>query len=72
MISGRPATCHHVRICGSARDDHRAIPLAPEYHLLQHGPKTSIEALGKAKFQERYGVDLEAAIAEYRRRYLAR
>ncbi len=70
MISGRAATIHHVRLCGSARDDHRILPLAPEYHLIQHGPRTSIEALGKRRFEERYGIDIEASVAEYRRRYL--
>jgi hypothetical protein len=71
MISGRPATIHHVRICGSARDDHRILPLAPEYHLYQHGPETSIEGLGKRKFEERYGVDIEERVANYRALYLA-
>jgi hypothetical protein len=29
---------------------------------MQHGPHFSIEALGKAKFDRRYRVDLEAAV----------
>jgi hypothetical protein len=70
MISGRAATIHHVRICGGRRDDHRILPLAPEYHLIQHGPRTSIEALGKRKFEERYGVNIEERVAWYRRAYL--
>ena len=69
MISGRRATVHHVRRCGEPKDDRRTLPLAPEYHLIQHGPKTSIEALGKAKFEARYRVNLEAAILEYNARY---
>lgn len=69
MISGRPATIHHVLICGGRRDDHRILPLAPEYHLIQHGPRTSIEALGKRGFEARYGVDIEERVADYRRRY---
>jgi hypothetical protein len=71
MISGRPATIHHVRVCGGRRDDHRILPLAPEYHLLQHGPRSSIEALGKRGFEVRYGVNIEERVADYRARYLA-
>jgi len=71
MISGRRATVHHVRRCGEPKNDRRTLPLAPEYHLIQHGPRTSIEALGKAKFEKRYGVDIEASIAKYNERYEA-
>lgn len=69
MISGRPATVHHVRFCGSPKDDRRTLPLAPEYHMIGFGSETSIEALGKAKFEARYGVDIEAEIREYNERY---
>jgi hypothetical protein len=72
LVCGMPATCHHVRICGSSRDDARVLPLCPVHHLIQHGPRTSIEALGKRGFEERYGVDIEERVADYRRRYLAR
>jgi hypothetical protein len=37
--------------------------------MIQHGPRTSIEGLGKAKFEARYGVDLEASILRYNERY---
>lgn len=67
-----PATIHHVRLCGSARDDHRALPLCPMHHQIQPGPRTSIEALGKRKFEQMYGVDLEASIQQYRREYAVR
>ena len=69
MISGGRATVHHVRRCGEPKDDRRTLPLAPEYHMIQNGPRTSIEALGKAKFERRYRVNLEAAIVRYNRRY---
>jgi hypothetical protein len=71
MISGRPATVHHVRLCGGRRDDYRILPLAPEYHLIQHG-KESIENLGKRGFEARFGIDLEAEIVKYRERYAAK
>ena len=69
MISGRRSTVHHVRFCGSPKNDRRTLPLAPEYHQIQPGPHTSIEALGKAKFEARYGVDIESAIAKYNEQY---
>jgi hypothetical protein len=69
MIRGQGATVHHVRRFGEPKNDRRTVPLAPEYHLIQHGPRTSIEALGKAKFEALYGVDLEAKIVEYNRAY---
>ena len=69
LISGRRATVHHVRFCGSPKDDRRTLPLAPEYHMIQQGPRTSIEALGKAKFERRYKVNIEAAIVAYNTRY---
>ncbi|MGD0497513.1 MAG: hypothetical protein ABSC23_03655 [Bryobacteraceae bacterium] len=69
MISGRRATVHHVRRFGEPKDDRRTLPLAPEFHQIQAGPESSIEALGKAKFEDRYGVDIEASIKRYNARY---
>jgi hypothetical protein len=69
MISGRRATVHHVRRFGEPKDDRRTLPLAPEYHMIQNGPRTSIEALGKRNFEARYAVDLEASIKRYNARY---
>jgi hypothetical protein len=65
-------TIHHVRRCGEPKNDRRTVPLPEEKHLIQHGPYTSIEALGKKKFEERYGVDLEAAIVRYNEQYAAK
>jgi hypothetical protein len=40
---------------------HRLIvPLAPEYHLIQHGPRQSVEALGHRGFYRLHGIDLLA------------
>lgn len=69
MISGKRPTLHHVRRFGEPKDDRRVLPLAPEYHMKDYGPRTSIEALGKVKFEARFGVDLEAAIVKYNARY---
>lgn len=64
LISGRPATLHHVTasIHGGriSRSHKRVVPLAPEYHMIQHGPRTSVEALGHRGFYELYGIDLLA------------
>lgn len=56
-------TLHHVsgyadRAGRFSRDDWLVVPLAPEYHLIQFGPKTSVEALGHQGFFETYGIDL--------------
>ena len=69
MISGKPATVHHVRFFGSCKDDRRTLPLAPEYHQIQAGP-LSIEVLGKSRFEAMHGVSIEAKILEYQRAYL--
>lgn len=68
MICGEPATVHHVRTLGSPKDDTRTLPLAPRYHMIQWGTE-SIEALGKKKFQERHGVNIEAEISRLQQLY---
>lgn len=65
LVSGkRPVTLHHVTasIHGGriARSHRRVVPLAEEYHLIQHGPRTSVEALGHGGFYLTYGIDLLA------------
>ena len=64
LISGKPATIHHVRRFGEARNDHRTVPLAPEFHFHAAGP-LSIERLGKRKFERHFNVNLEAEIRRY-------
>ena len=65
IVSGRPATLHHVTAyadrMGSFTRSHRLIvPIAPEYHLIQHGPAMSVEALGHRGFYQEHGIDLYA------------
>jgi hypothetical protein len=66
LVSGRqPVTLHHVtgyadRMGRFARSHRLIVPLAPEYHLIQHGPKSSVEALGHRGFWETYRIDLLA------------
>ncbi len=66
LVSGRqPVTLHHVtgyadRIGRFSRSHKLVVPLAPEYHLIQHGPKMSVEALGHRGFYQEWGIDLLA------------
>ncbi len=66
LVSGkRPVTLHHVtgyadRPGRFSRSHKLVVPLAPEYHLIQHGPHESVEALGHEGFYKRHGIDLLA------------
>jgi hypothetical protein len=66
LVSGkRPVTLHHVtgyadRMGRFSRSHRLIVPLAPEYHLIQHGARISVEALGHRKFFDTYGIDLLA------------
>lgn len=75
LMSGKPATVHHVSasIHGGriTRSHYRTVPLAPEFHLIQHGPETSVEALGHKGFFQFYGIDLLAEAERLRQLYLA-
>lgn len=66
----RPITLHHVRRCGEQKNDHRAIPLVAELHLMTVDSENSIEALGKKKFEARFGVDLELLIRLFQTAYI--
>jgi hypothetical protein len=63
-----PATSHHVRFCGSPKDDTRIVRLAPELHMHGFG-MNSIERLGKEKFEAFHGIKLEAEIVKLRQQY---
>ena len=66
LVSGKSGvTLHHVtgyadRIGRFARSHRLIVPLAPEYHLIQHGPRMSVEALGHRGFYQEWGIDLLA------------
>ena len=58
-----PNTVHHVTGYADkpgrfSRDDFLVVPLCPAHHLIQHGPKQSVEALGHQGFFEEWGIDL--------------
>lgn len=65
LVSGRhPVTLHHptASIHGGRLDRSHSlvVPLAPEFHLIQHGPHYSVEALGHGGFYRMHGIDLMA------------
>lgn len=65
LVSGKRATVHHVTSYSDRpgrfmRTDRLVVPLAPEYHLIQHGPHYSVEALGHRGFFRLHGIDLLA------------
>ncbi len=62
-------TVHHVRLCGSPKNDRQAVPLEFGYHQIQDGPE-SIESLGKTKFQRQTGVSLSWEIYRLNALYL--
>lgn len=65
LVSGKhPVTLHHVTstIYGgrTTRSHSLIVPLAEEFHLIQHGPHYSVEALGHRGFHAMHGIDLMA------------
>ena len=56
-------TLHHVtgyadRPGRFSRSDWLVVPLSPPFHLIQHGPRWSVEALGHQGFFSVHGIDL--------------
>lgn len=68
VTGGKCYSVHHVRAYGSMKDDRRALPLEFGYHTYQEGPN-AIERLGKTKWQEWAGVDIEEEISRLNRLY---
>lgn len=65
VCGARPVTLHHCtgyadRIGRIARSHKRVVPLCARHHLIQFGPRQSVEALGHRGFYEMHGVDLLA------------
>lgn len=54
-------TLHHVTSDGFkriSRSHKTVVPLCEKHHLIQHGPRGSVEALGHRGFTLLYGIDL--------------
>ncbi len=63
-------TVHHVRTCGSPKDDTRAFPLLAYLHQLAYKlPGIVCIEEGKRKFENAYGVVIEDLIERYRSLY---
>ena len=65
LVCGGHATLHHVtgyadRPGRFSRDEWKVVPLCAFHHLIQHGPKQSVEALGHQGFFQEWGIDLLA------------
>lgn len=61
LVCGSPSTVHHVTSDGFkrlSRCHSRIAPLCPTHHMIQFGPRESVEALGHAGFTATYGIDL--------------
>lgn len=61
LVCGDPSTVHHVTSDGFqrlTRTHSRIVPLCPRHHMIQFGPKESVEALGHAGFTATYDIDL--------------
>ena len=57
----QPVTLHHVSSDGTkriARSHKLVTPLCARHHLIQHGPKESVEALGHAGFYREHWIHL--------------
>lgn len=64
LVCGGRSTVHHVTSDGMkrlTRTHERVVPLCPTHHMIQFGPRESVEALGHAGFEATYGIDLLAA-----------
>ena len=65
LVCGDEATLHHCTGYADkpgrfSRDDWLVCPLCPKHHLIQFGPRESVEALGHQGFFITYGIDLLA------------
>lgn len=63
LVCGDASTVHHVTSDGYqrlTRTHERIVPLCPVHHMIQFGPRESVEALGHAGFTVAYGIDLLA------------
>ena len=65
-----PITFHHLRSPGSQKDDTNGLALCEAHHIHVAGPD-AIHRLGRARFAERFILDLEFEVRKYRREYEA-
>lgn len=70
IFGGRNVTVHHVRFCGSPKDDRWTLPIELGYHTYQEGPE-SIEAMSKDQWEGHHGVCIESEIGRLQKMYLS-
>lgn len=75
LVCGGLSTIHHVtgyadKIGRVSRRDDRVVPLCPQHHQIQWGPKYSVEALGHRGFYGLHGIDLMAEAERLSAKYL--
>lgn len=61
---------HHVRRHGEQKNDYRTVPLLARFHRLTSGGELTVEH-GKQRFEQAYGVNIEAEIARLNAKYEA-
>lgn len=64
-----PVEFHHVRFCGSPKDDTRGFGLCAKGHEIVWNSRTSIHALGKTKWEYQWNLSIECVIANLRKLY---
>lgn len=75
LVGGKGSPCvgaitaHHFREYGSPKNDRMALPLCQGHHQECYGPD-SIEKLGKAAFQAKFGISIEREISNYNHEYI--
>ena len=62
-------TFHHVRSCGSARDDRRGLMLCAGHHL-HDGGRESLERMGRENWQAHFDISIEAEVRRNQVAYL--
>ena len=65
LACGGQSTIHHVtgyadRMGRAPKRHDRVVPLCPDHHQIQWGPRESVEALGHRGFYRVHGIDLMA------------
>ncbi len=63
-------TTHHVRFCGSPKDDTRIIRLAPRFHMKTHAGFMPCIEDGKQAFERFYDISIETEIRKLRELYM--
>jgi hypothetical protein len=64
-----PATFHHVRNCGSVKDDRAGLILCFAHHQHDGGPE-SLERMGRTRWQAHFDIDIPTEVERNQQAYL--